>query len=111
MKEIPKFLDARTKDKRKRLNSFSDHLEDIMRDYQTWLDEEGLKKEDIWYADIFSVVSLKHLYKLEIYKDEIYATVAPEDSDVNPFKRHRNLKQMLSVLTRNIADKLEKTAW
>lgn len=111
MKEIPKFLDARTKNKRKRLNSFSDSLEAIMRDYQTWLDEEGLEKEDIWYADIFAVDSLKHLYKLEIDGDKIFASVAPKDSNLSPFRRHRNLKQMLAVLTKDIADRLEETAW
>ncbi len=105
------FLDARTKDKSRRVTSFSGNLEPVMRDLQNWMDENGLKGEDLWYADIFDTATMKMIMRLEAREDGITAVAAPKDLKIRPFRRHRTLKQVLAVWLRKTYERLEKTAW
>ena len=105
------FLDARTKDCCHRVSSFSEDLESCMRDYEDWIDELHLRREDIWYADIFDIRSLKLLYRLQIEDDGIVAIVAPDNLRIHPFRRRRTIKQVLAVKTGQLAEKLERVVW
>ncbi len=105
------FLDARTKDKSRRVTSFSDNLEPVMRDLQNWMEEHDLKGEDLWYADIFDVDTMKMIMRLEVGEEGITAVAAPEYLEIRPFRRHRTLKQVLAVWFKKTYERLEETAW
>ncbi len=105
------FMDAKTKDNHLRVTSFSVNLEQCMRDYQDWVEENHLRREDIWYADIFDTITLKYLYKLEIDEGGIAAVAVPDDLRIDPFRRRRTIKQVLSVIIKRISDWFEETAW
>ena len=103
-------LDARTRNARKRISSFGDDLEALMKDYKDWLEEYSFSKDDIWYADIFDILSGEHIYKLVMEDGSIYAEIAT-DKDLSPFKRRRTLKQVLASKIKDISDRLNETAW
>ncbi len=90
---------------------FSDEMEEILKGYQTWLEDNGLGEEDVWYADIFDFETLSHLYSLKFARGGIAAIAAPEDSDVKLFRRRRTLRQILAVKIRSIGERMYRKAW
>ena len=63
----------------------NDSLEDLCKDFFDWMQENGFDNNNLRYADIFDSDKLKHLYSIEIYKEnKILLNPVEESNSVNP---------------------------
>lgn len=75
-------MDARTKDGKLRITSFSeDSLAELYSDFKDWMRENELRNEDLWFARVFDTKGPRHVGDLKL--DElgiVRGKPAPPDS-------------------------------
>ena len=105
------FLDSQTKNAKRRVTVFGEDAADCIRDFQKWMEDLELTKDDLWYADVFDIFERKRLYSLEVEDEGVYLVKVPEDDGINPLRRRRTFMQVLAAALRDWAKSLNEKAW
>lgn len=92
------FLDTQTNNKELRMTSFADDYSSLINDFFNWKREHTIKKEDLWYADIFTAANhnTQHIASLEIVSDdEMLIVPAPKGSTLTPYCENKSIIKQL----------------
>ena len=75
-------MDARTKNGKLRVTSFvEDDIADLIDDFNEWVQDNNVKKEDLWFCRIFDVKGPRHVGNLGLDESgRITRELAPPDS-------------------------------
>ena len=98
-------LDARTLDDRFRITSFCVSLEQVLAEFFTWVKDNGIAYEDIWYADVFAldpngVEGPKRVCCIE-GTEENKADIIPKADGASPWAfRARPIKGFIKKITK-----------